>query len=169
MSYLHTTVPEVKAALYDTYIPAAIATLASTITVAGEVVDLRAPSLTYGAWAAQIPPPAWVMIGPTRSGNQTPVASFPNGAAANRAENYAVSIDIWYRVGDTSDLAQRIATESGYTVFRAIAAAVRADPSLGGILTAGHALLTAASDTEYDLAEGRGIGIACDLTVTSRV
>ena len=170
MTSTYTTVPEVKGYLFDTLLPAAVATLASTITVGTTTVALRPPDVFYGRIAGATAPDSYIIIGPTSGGDATAPASFPSTATRWQTEDYAVQLLIWYRVGDTSNEAQRIATESGYTVYRAIAAQVAASRNLGGVIPAGgHCQFTQITDNDFDMAEGRGIGLVCNLHVTGRI
>ena len=170
MTSTHTTVPEVKGALFDTYLPAAVASLASTITVGTTTVELRKPQIYYGRPASPAVDRTYILIGPTAAGDSTPPVTFPNTSTRSRSEAYDVELFIFYSLGDVTSSAQRIATESGYAVFRAIADQIKNNPNLGGVIPAGgHALVTQVTDQEYDMAEGRGVGLICSVSVTGRI
>ena len=170
MTSTYTTVPEVKGYLYDTLLPAAVATLATSITVGTTTVELRKPEVKYGRIAGATAPDAYIIIGPTSGGDATAPASFPSTSTRWQSEDYAVQLLIWYRVGDTSDEAQRIATESGYAVYRAIAAQVAASRNLTGVIpSGGYCQFTQVTDNDFDMAEGRGVGLVCQLHVTGRI
>jgi hypothetical protein len=172
MTATYTSAPEVKAYLQDTLLPAAVSALASTITVKGATVPLRRPDICYGKWAGANPPPAYIMIGPTTSGSDTPAAVFPaNSGVAWRDDTYSIQLLVWYSIGDSSALAQRVATESAYAMFRAIAAQIESNVSgfsaiVGG---GGRALLSSVQDFEYDASEGRGCGLSLQLEVKARI
>lgn len=174
MTASYVSVPEVKAYLHDTLLPAAIASLSATITVAGQSVKLRKPDLVYGKWPGQAPPPSYLMIGPTSTGAELPAAVFPSGSGQPwHDEAYTIDLLVWYQVGDAGVYGQRIATESAYAVFRAIAAQVESATTrtgLGAIIgNGGRVILRAVSDSEFDAAEGRACGLACSLDIKSRI
>lgn len=170
MTVIYTSVPEVKAALVDTVLPAAIATLPTTVTVAGTVVNLRAPVINYGTPASPAVVTSYITVGPTEAGDAQTWVNVPTTAPRNKSELYGVQMFIWYSIGDTTDIAQRVATECGYTIYRAIAAQIAASANLGTVIPAGgYCWLSQVTDSEYDAAEGRGVGLTVTLRVSGRI
>lgn len=169
MTGLYTTVPDVRGHAYDDLLPTAIAGLPATIIVGGETVDLDKPQLFYGLPDTQNPPSSCVSIAGASAGD-VPVTVFPVSQLRPHDEEYTLEHLIWYRIGDLGDNAQRIATESAWTVYRAIFAAYRGSSAWSDILTSPFsALVTKVSEREFALAEGRAAGIAFDLTIRTRV
>ena len=165
----YTVIPDVRAKLYDTIIPAAIAALPSTVTVSGAAYNLRVPDLYYGLPSTTTPPDSWVgIVGSTTA--DTPMAVFPATASRPQDEKFDTTLRHWYRVGDTDYLGQRIATESAYALYRTIFAQLRVAGIWLGVLTAPYDIyITNVHDYEWALAEGRAVGIEVTITVKSRV
>jgi hypothetical protein len=166
---MYTTIPDVRAALYDTIIPAAIASLPATITAGGNTINLQTPVLFYGLPNTPIPPNAWIGIVGSTSEN-IPIAVLPQGAPRFQDEEYDMVIRIWYHIGDTDTNAQRIATESAYAVYRAIVAQLRSNTGWTSALTAPYqAFISMIRDQEFNLAEGRALGLEITLHIKTRV
>ena len=166
----HTTVPEVRAKLVDSILPAAIAALPSSITVGSETIALVAPTVYYGPPNTDVPPNSTIVVGATDTDDQE-VASLPD-APLNRTRNerYNVRLFIWYLIGDRHVDAQRIATEAAFTIYRAVADELRADQTLGGALSAPcSAIITRIEDRDFDVVEGRACGLGCTLSIFTRV
>ena len=165
----YTIVPDVRAALQDTILPAALASLPASITVAGTSVALRKPEIHYGTPATAQPPNSLIVIGPTNGDDQT-FANLPDSASRSREERFAVTMMIWYLVGDTSPVAQRIATESSFTIYRTLQAYLRTGDPWRGILAAPYTVnLERVSDRDFSVAEGRGSMLDCDLAIFTKV
>ena len=166
---MYTTIPDVRAALYDTILPAALATLPSTVTANGNTINLRIPVLYYGLPGTNNPPDAWIGIAGSTS-ESIPVAVLPQSAPRFQDEEYDMTIRVWYHIGDTDANAQRVATESAYAVYRAIVAQLRANTGWTNALTAPYqAFISSLRDQEFALAEGRAIGLEITLHVKTRV
>ena len=172
MTSTYTTIPEVRAMLVDTIIPNAIASLPANLTVAGVTFPLRAPIVTYGSPSMTDPPNSIIVIGPS-DGEDTSWATFPDqpiSQGRSRDERYTLRVFIWYLIGDTHNNAQRFASEAAWTIFRAVQAQVHDNKNLNGVLAApGYAFFSRAQDADYNVAEGRGCGLTCNLNVFARV
>jgi len=172
MASTYSTIPEVRSMLVDTIIPAAIASLPATISVAGTTIALRAPIVTYGSPSMMDPPNSIIVVGPT-DGEDTSWATFPDTPIATnrtRDERYTLRVFIWYLIGDTHSNAQRVASEAAWTIFRAVQAQVHDNKNLKGVIAApGYAFFSRAQDADYNVAEGRGCGLTCSLNVYARV
>jgi hypothetical protein len=165
----YTTIPDVRAALYDTILPAAIASLPATITTSGSTFPLRVPVLYYGLPGTNNPPDCWVGVVGSTSEN-IPIAVLPQGAPRFQDEEYDMVIRVWYHIGDTDPNAQRAATESAYAVYRAIVAQLRANTGWTNALTAPYqAFISSLKDQEFALAEGRALGLEITLHIKTRV
>ena len=131
-----TTVPEVLDGLVDTIIPAAIAALPSTITVAGEILTVEPPSVFWGE-PDRTPAPLPLILVDDQVQAAHDIAVLPNNPGGlTDDEAYEVPIYIWVKAGDQGANAQRYASHLAYTYFRALAAAVKADRTIGGALRA---------------------------------
>ena len=168
----YTYVPDVRAALYDTVIPAAIANLPDTITVAGSDMDLISPDLFYALPPKDTLPKSLIAVGFTGGGDdQVPVSWGDSPAQARtRDERFTVPLMIWYLTGSSDALAARRAAEASWAIYRAVAAEIRTDPMLAGAFpTPGHAHIAAVHDTDYLLAEGRASKLLVDVAVFTKV
>lgn len=172
MASTYTTIPEVRAVLTDTIIPAAIATLPPTLTVSGVTFPLRAPIVTYGSPSMTDPPNSIIVVGPS-DGDDVNWATFPDTPIATnrtRDERYTIRLFVWYLIGDTHNNAQRFASEAAWTIFRALQTQIHDNKNLNGVLAApGYAFFSRAQDADYNVAEGRGCGLTCSLNVFARV
>ena len=165
----YTIVPDVRAALQDTILPAAIASLPTTITVAGSTVDLRKPQIHYGTPATGQPPNSLIVIGPTNGDDQA-FANLPDSASRSREERFSITMMLWYLVGDTSPVAQRIATESVFQIYRTLQGYLRTGNPWLGILSAPYTVnLERVADRDFSVAEGRGAMLDCDLAIFTKV
>jgi hypothetical protein len=165
----YTIIPDVRAALQDTILPAALANLPATITVAGNTVALRKPEIHYGTPATGQPPNSLVVIGPS-DGDDQQFANLPDNQTRSREERFSITMMIWYLIGDTSPAAQRVATESSFQIYRTIQGYLRTGNPWQGILSAPYTVnLERVSDRDFNVAEGRGSMLDCNLSIFTKV
>jgi hypothetical protein len=164
-----TAIPEVRAALVDTVLPAAVALLPSTITVAGRSWPLHAPQVWYGDPPESARPQSLIIVGP--AGDLAQEYDGLQDRTGSRRETFGLLVRIWYAIGDQSQTAQRVAVESSWAIYRACQEAVReTDPDPFAFLReARRSLFTNVIDRDFYTDNGRASQLDLTFEVESRV
>jgi hypothetical protein len=140
------TVPSVRAALV---------TRLTADVPAGVVV-------TYGHPGKQIPK-RFVAVDSTEDGVTREQRTLPLRATASRTETYDLRLILWSFTADFDSTAQQTVTEDAWATVAAVDASLRAETTLGGVVTS--ALVTRAVDDDFLLNEGRAAQIVLTVTV----
>lgn len=162
-----TAIPEVRAALVDTVLPAAVALLPSTITVAGRSYPLNPPAVWYGDPTGE--PQSFIVVGP--AGDLAQDYDGLQDRTGSRRETFGLVVSIWYAVGNNGPDGQRYATEAAWTIYRAVQEAVRdADPDPFAFLRESRRhLFTNVVDRDVTTEGGRAAQLNLTFEVESRV
>lgn len=121
------------------------------------LVDAGLPA-TYGT-PAKAPSDEWVRVGRVQ-GTQT--AAVFAGSLQPRDEDYEITMTVRVRMSGDG---QQLATERAYVLAGQIEEALRADPTLGGVV---HWALVSAFDLEEEAPDGSSRLADLDVTVTCR-
>jgi hypothetical protein len=139
-------------------VPAVRAALLARLTT-----DLPGVTVTYGAPGKQIPK-RFVAVDSTESGVEREQRTLPLRATSSRTETYDLRLVVWSFTSDYDSTAQQTVTEDAWDTAAGIDASLRAETTLGGVVTS--ALITRAVDDDFLLNEGRAAQIVLTVTVT---
>lgn len=138
-------------------IPAAVDWL---VAGARQLSALAAPAVVADGWTAERADTALV-IGITPEDPETGNTPVWAQVGANTTwEQFAIPCVLWaYRGGDV----MKTARDAAFAVYNAVDAMVRADPTLGGALRSGTAILTNLRIEQTGTAAEAGDGRACEI------
>ncbi len=167
---LYTAVPDVRAALFDTILPAAVATIPASLTVAGTAFPITKPAVYYGDPPGSSAPNSAILVGES-TGMDDETNIFPDRVSGKtRDERFSIGIRFWYLIGNSDLAAQRVATESVWAMYRALQGQLRADVTLGGVLNSpGYAVMKHVGDRDIRAIEGTAARLDASLYVFTRV
>lgn len=144
------SVPRVRAALTGLF--------RDTLAAAPTMSDV---AVTYGH-PGQTIPPAFVAVAQTVDGLERENKRLPI-RSTSMAETYAQRVIVWQATSEYTSEAQQAVTERVWAVADLLEAALRAQHTLGGLVTS--ALFTRFDDLDFLLKEGRAAQLLCDVAV----
>jgi hypothetical protein len=148
--------------------PAVLSYLAAQIPLSPDLPAslLGGPvTVTYGILGTDIPP-CFIVIGATVAAVNTPFQMTGSGGAGWLEEHYRVEIQVSAFEGGSNF---QDVTEAAYTMWQAVSSTVRADPSLGALVTSAFpasADLTLSWETNH---KGPVAEIRAELEVFARI
>jgi hypothetical protein len=118
--------------------------------------------VTYGHPGQNIPG-RFVAVADTENGVEREQRTLPLKRTSSRTETYGLRVVVWVLLKDFDSTAQQSATEQAWTLADLLDDDLRAEPTLGGLVT--WALPTRFVDDDFLLNEGRAAEIVVTVSV----